>query len=181
MMNLVENAIQDTTAKAIPMINKAFRTERKTAKGDTEEIIQTQGVNLDSAYQIQEYFDVNKLETNDIYQMMLKYGIESGRAAIIREIQAVFSVYGINVDYRHLSLIADYMTFNGEYRAFNRIGIEEKSSPFLRISYETALAFLMKSAVKSDLDLGDSPSSALVIGKIGQFGTGMVDIIYHPS
>ena len=39
-------------------------------------------------------------------------------------LQMVFGVYGISVDTRHLSLISDFMTFNGEYRAFNRIGIE---------------------------------------------------------
>ena len=31
------------------------------------------------------------------------------RAAIVREISGVFSVYNIEVDLRHLELIADYM------------------------------------------------------------------------
>ena len=52
------------------------------------------------------------------------YGVEAMRANIMKEVQMVFGVYGISVDTRHLSLISDFMTFNGEYRAFNRIGIE---------------------------------------------------------
>ncbi len=32
-------------------------------------------------------------------------------AAIVREIRAVFDVYGISIDVRHLGLVADYMTF----------------------------------------------------------------------
>ena len=36
--------------------------------------------------------------------------------AIVREVKAVFGVYGIEIDHRHLSLIADYMTQEGGYR-----------------------------------------------------------------
>ena len=53
----------------------------------------------------------------------------------------MFDVYGINVDYRHLSLIADFITYNGDYRAFSRIGMEESSSPFLKMSYETTMKY----------------------------------------
>ena len=41
---------------------------------------------------------------------MRQYGVEAARTAITKEIQSVFAPYGISVDYRHLSLIADYMT-----------------------------------------------------------------------
>ena len=40
----------------------------------------------------------------------------------VREICTVFKPYGIDVDKRHLTLIADYMTFDGTYKPFNRIG-----------------------------------------------------------
>lgn len=39
----------------------------------------------------------------------MTYGIEMARAAIVREISGVFGVYNIEVDIRHLELIADYM------------------------------------------------------------------------
>ena len=35
---------------------------------------------------------------------------------LVREIVGVFSVYGIKVDPRHLGLIADYMTYEGELK-----------------------------------------------------------------
>ena len=47
--------------------------------------------------------------SNDIYANLMTYGIEMARAAIVREISGVFSVYKIEVDIRHLELIADYM------------------------------------------------------------------------
>jgi hypothetical protein len=39
----------------------------------------------------------------------MTYGIEMARAAIVREMSGVFRVYNIDVDIRHLELIADYM------------------------------------------------------------------------
>ena len=39
---------------------------------------------------------------------------------LVKEISSVFGAYGIDVDARHLTLIAEYMTQHGNYRAFNR-------------------------------------------------------------
>lgn len=43
---------------------------------------------------------------------------------IVREINNVFQSYSIAVDNRHLGLVADYMTYQGYYRSFNRVGME---------------------------------------------------------
>ncbi len=56
-------------------------------------------------------------------------------------------MYGIAVDYRHLSLIADYMTFEGSYKPFNRIGLESNSSPFQKMSFETTMQFLKSATI----------------------------------
>jgi hypothetical protein len=47
--------------------------------------------------------------SNDIYAILCTYGVEAARQTILREIAGVFSVYKIDVDARHLELIADYM------------------------------------------------------------------------
>ena len=69
------------------------------------------------------------------------------------------------------------MTFNGDYRAFNRIGMEESSSPFLKMSYETTMKYLVNSAQAQETDDMSAPSSAVVLGQIARVGTGMFDII----
>ena len=69
----------------------------------------------------EDQLDLNELTANDIYATWQNYGIEAARAAIVGEVKGVFDVYGISVDPRHLSLIADTMTFGGGYRAFNRL------------------------------------------------------------
>ena len=95
----------------------------------------------------------------------------------MKEIKAVLEVYGIAVDYRHLSLIADFVTYNGDYRALNRQGMEESSSPFLKMSFETTMKYLVSSSVSRDFDWIKSPSSALVLGTVPTMGTNSFDLI----
>lgn len=51
----------------------------------------------------------DSIYSNDIYAILVTYGVEMARAAIVREMSGVFDVYKIDVDSRHLELIADYM------------------------------------------------------------------------
>ena len=53
--------------------------------------------------------DENSIYSNDIWALLHTYGVETARAAILREVGGVFDVYKIDVDNRHLELIADYM------------------------------------------------------------------------
>ena len=53
--------------------------------------------------------DENSIYSNDIYAIRTAYGVEAARATILREVAGVFDVYKIDVDNRHLELIADYM------------------------------------------------------------------------
>lgn len=120
---------------------------------------------------------MNRIETNHSYALSGKYGVEAMRANIMKEVQMVFGLYGISVDKRHLSLISDFMTFNGEYRAFNRIGMEESSSPFLKMSYETTMKYLVGASQAKETDNMSTPSSAIVMGQVPRVGTNMFDLI----
>ena len=99
------------------------------------------------------FIDHANIHSNDIGAILRHYGVEAARASIVREIAAVFGVYGISVDQRHLSLIADYMTSGGSYRPFNRQGMETATaSPLLKMTFETTVVYLINSAVLGDWD-----------------------------
>ena len=53
--------------------------------------------------------ELDTIYSNDIYSILKAYGVEMARAAILHEIGGVFDAYKIDVDGRHLELIADYM------------------------------------------------------------------------
>jgi DNA-directed RNA polymerase I subunit RPA1 len=99
------------------------------------------------------------------------------RAAILREISGVFDAYKIDVDGRHLELIADYMTFDGAYKPFNRMGISSNPSPLLKASYETTAAFLSDATLYGDFDDLTTPSGNVVLGRPNLTGTGVFDVI----
>lgn len=80
------------------------------AQGKEGPKVQSDGVNFEGAWHHSDIADVNAVTTNDVYAMLVTYGVEAARATIMREVQSVFAAYGIGVDPRHLSLIADFMT-----------------------------------------------------------------------
>ncbi|KAK8921570.1 DNA-directed RNA polymerase II subunit RPB1 [Platanthera zijinensis] len=143
-------------------------------------LLQTAGINFNAMWDLHDYVDVNKIGTNNIHAMLMTYGVEAARTTIINEVKGVFDAYGIRVNVRHLMLIADLMTCNGEYRALNRIGIRGSStSPFNRMSFETATNVITESAFRGVVDTMDSPSACISLGKIVKSGTGGFDILQN--
>ena len=92
----------------------------------------------------------------------------------------MFGAYGIDVDYRHLSLLADTMTCRGEYDAFNRRDINYVTSPIQKMTFETTMKFLLDACVSGQVDSLDSPSSQIVTGRPISVGTGAFDIVQTP-
>lgn len=144
-----------------------------------EEALHTAGVNMLAIRHYASILDINRIDTNDVDAILRSFGIEAARGAIIRQIRGVFGVYGIDIDPRHLNLIADYMTATGTLRPFNRMGIESNASPFLKMSFETCVQFLTQSTLDGDIDTLKSPSARLVLGKVVENGTGCFDLL-HP-
>lgn len=60
---------------------------------------------------------------------------------------AAARVPGIAVDPRHLSLVADYMCFEGVYKPLNRFGIQSSSSPLQQMTFETSFQFLKQATM----------------------------------
>jgi len=176
MLGIVEEEALKFVIKSCKGITRTFINEKQT-NGKTEYSIQTEGVNLRELFQMQDKLKINQLYTNDIASILSKYGVEACRKAITSEISNVFGAYGISVDKRHLSLLADYMTFEGGYKALNRIGIENNTSPFQKMSFETTFSFLSKSTLLGDSDNIVSPSSRIVLGQVIKSGTGCFEIV----
>ena len=119
--------------------------------------------------------DLRALYTNDIGGILTHYGVEAARGAIVRELAGVFGAYGINVDGRHLSLVADYMTQAGGFRPMNRAGIEAHGSPLLKMSFETTMHFLTAALLRGEEDNGNSPSARIALGRTVDIGSGVFD------
>ena len=69
------------------------------------------------------------------------------------------------------------MTQEGGYKAFNRIGLKGASSPLLKMSFETTVAFLRDAVLEGDWDDLKGPSGRIVVGRVGRMGTGSFDVL----
>lgn len=177
MIGLVEKVAPTSIVSEIPGISKCFVTDDHMEDGSKQLFMVTDGVNISGLWNYYDYLDMNKIQSNDISAILDVYGVEAARQTIISEIKAVFSVYGIEVDMRHLFLIAEYMCFEGGYRAFSRQGIETSVSGFGKMSFETTMKFLTESALISDVDTLGGPSARLVLGKVVDGGTGSFELM----
>ncbi|ORY31547.1 beta and beta-prime subunits of DNA dependent RNA-polymerase [Rhizoclosmatium globosum] len=175
MVAVVEQVCKSAIIHEIPGIKKCYPLPNESEQ-DTSKNLGTEGINLRGMWEFNSIIDVNNIYTNDIAAVLNTYGVEAARAAIMGEIGSVFGVYGINVDRRHLSLIADYMTFEGGYKAFNRIGMNSNPSPFAQMSFETTAKFLTTATLTGDVDTLESPSARIVLGQVVRGGTGAFDI-----
>lgn len=88
---------------------------------DIQRHLITEGSNLSGMHALaDELVDLDRVTSNDIYALLTTYGVEAARKAVIDEVSSVFGAYAIAVDYRHLTIIADYMVSRYMYqRVFN--------------------------------------------------------------
>jgi DNA-directed RNA polymerase I subunit RPA1 len=145
-------------------------------KGKSLPSVMTSGVNFAALANLRREVDVNAVVSNDVYAVLKFYGVEAARATIVSEIKSVFGVYGIQVDPRHLGLIADYMTHEGAYKPLNRAGMESCSSPLLQMSFETTMKFLEKATMSGSADPLTTPSACIVAGQPPKVGTGAFEV-----
>ncbi|KAF9478153.1 beta and beta-prime subunits of DNA dependent RNA-polymerase [Pholiota conissans] len=180
-VGIVERACRGTVIREIPGISECFQV-KDVKPGESGIKLTTNGSNLRGMWDFASGSDESILEddetySNDIYAILKTYGVEMARAAILREMKGIFAVYSIDVNKRHLELIADYMTFDGGYKPFNRKGISTNPSPLLKASYETTAAFLSDATLFGDFDGLTTPSGNIVIGRPNATGTGVFDVV----
>jgi DNA-directed RNA polymerase I subunit RPA1 len=175
MVGLVERAAAVTLVRSRPKIQQAFINEEDNGRG---RCLQTAGVNFEELWKLPpNIVDHNRLVSNDIWAVRCAYGVEAARLNIVEQIRSVFGAYGISVDPRHLSLIADYMTYDGGFKAMNRTGMADASSPFLQMSFETTANFMMDAVLRSQKEHLVSPSANIVMGRPIRHGTGAFDLL----
>jgi len=172
---LVSEAVTALKVKGIDSIERAII--RKT---DASYIIFTEGSNF---AKIMEHplVDRTKTSTNSIEEIFQVLGIEAARAAVIREARNTLEEQGLIVDIRHLMLVADIMTNDGEVRAVGRHGISgKKFSVLARAAFEITAQHLLNAGIRGETDTLDGVAENIIIGQPVTLGTGAVTLEYAP-
>lgn len=151
-------------------------TRATIVKEGDEYVIKAAGNNLEALYnRFKSYIDIYRCYTNDIVMIYKIFGIEAARNAILREIKDTLDMQGLDVDIRHLSLLADGMCWTGEVLSIGRNGmVRFKTSVLARAAYEETIKHLVRGAVNGEVDRLRGPIEAVLSGKSISLGTGRI-------
>ncbi|XP_056138723.1 DNA-directed RNA polymerase I subunit RPA1 [Lampris incognitus] len=176
LMSVLSSLAQNAVIMETKGITRCLLSETTTKTGEKETVLNTEGINIHEMFNHNDILDINRLYSNEVHTITRTYGIEVAVRVIEKEIKDVFAVYGIEVDPRHLSLVADYMCFEGIYKPLNRQAIQSNSSPLQQMTFETSYKFLKQAAMMGSHDQLASPSACLVLGKVVKGGTGLFEL-----
>ncbi|NJF26057.1 DNA-directed RNA polymerase subunit A'' [Thermococcus sp. Bubb.Bath] len=144
-------------------------------EGD-EYVIYTEGSNFKQVLKVPG-IDPTRTRTNNIWEIAEVLGIEAARNAIIEEIVNTMREQGLEVDVRHIMLVADMMTLDGVIRPIGRHGIVgEKSSVLARAAFEITTQHLFEAAERGEVDPLNGVVENVLIGQPVPVGTGMVQL-----
>ena len=142
-----------------------------------EFVIYTEGSNLAEILALPGV-DQRRTVTNDIHEIEKVLGIEAARNAIIHEAANTLREQGLDVDIRHLMLVADTMTASGEVKQIGRHGVSgEKASVLARASFETTVKHLLEAGVRGEVDKLEGIIENVIAGQPIPLGTGSVELI----
>lgn len=138
----------------------------------------TEGSNLVAALSI-EGVDHRRTTSNNIHEIAEVLGIEAARAMIIREMKKVLDEQGLDVDIRHIMLVADAMTLNGRVKQVGRHGVAgEKPSVLARAAFEVTVKHLVDAAMRGEVDELRGVIENVIIGsRVVPVGTGIVKLL----
>jgi DNA-directed RNA polymerase subunit A" len=168
----IKEKLKETLVGGIKGISQILIVKRDnkykiiTAGSNLEEIMKVKGV------------DKERVMTNDFHEIAAVLGIEAARQAIMNEIEKVINQQGLDINKRHIKLVADAMTTSGEVKGITRIGIiAEKSSILARASFETPIKHFVNATIQGNRDALKSVIENVMLNQTVPVGTGLPGLL----
>ena len=178
------NIVYQVLLKGYKGINKVSLNKKKydyynEDKGEFDKVVEwvldTDGTNLMEIL-TNPNIDSTRTISNDIREIHSVLGIEAARNALYNELVNVTGEGSMN--YRHLSLLIDTMTFKGNLMSIDRHGINRnQSSALSKSSFEESVDMLINASIFSEYDNLTGVSPQIMIGSCPSSGTGNFDVI----
>jgi len=146
-------------------------------KKGSEFLIITAGTNLKKVLEL-DFVDKTRTISNNIFEIASVLGIEAARQAIINEVFKVIQNQGLNVDIRHLMLVADTMCATGTIKGVTRYGVvKEKASVLARASFETPIKHIFNASLIGEVDHLNSVVENVMLNQPVPVGTGLPGLV----
>ncbi|KAJ3332219.1 hypothetical protein HDU76_000926 [Blyttiomyces sp. JEL0837] len=173
-LQALKRAVPKVIVKGIPTVTRAVAIQdQKTS--DFE--VHVQGYGL---LQIMgtEGVDGSKAKSNHVLEHHKVLGIEAARITIVNEILYTMQSHGMTIDYRHVMLLADLMTFKGDVLGITRFGIAKmKDSVLMLASFEKTTDHLFEASFFGKRDAINGVSECIIMGIPMSIGTGLFKLL----
>lgn len=171
----IRDKILNVKLKGVKNINKVIIQRR-----GNEYVLVCEGSNLKELINV-EGVDYRRIRTNNIKEVEEVLGIEAARTLLIEEIANVLEEQGLEVNIRHIMLLADMMTRTGGVKQIGRHGIAgTKESVLARASFELTVKQLVDAAIHGDIDNLKGVAENVVVGNYVPIGTAKIKLVYNP-
>ena len=115
-------------------------------------------------------------KTNSVMEMREVLGIEAARTTIVAEIGDVMD--DMDIDPRHMKLLADVMTYKGEVLGITRFGLSKMRDSVLQLaSFEKTPDHLFEAAWHQKRDKVEGVSECIIMGQSMSQGTGAFQVV----
>ncbi|MGQ9514264.1 MAG: DNA-directed RNA polymerase subunit A' [Thermoproteota archaeon] len=167
----IAQKIGKTPISGLSGVNRVTVSQR-----GNEWVIFTDGSNF-SEVLMMNGVDPTRTTTNNIHEIAEVLGIEAARMAIIDEIINILTDNGLDVDIRHIMLVASAMTHTCYVRQIGRHGISgEKASILARAAFERTIPVLINGALGGEVDKLQGMTERVLVGEEVAIGTGLVEL-----
>lgn len=125
-----------------------------------------------------DYIDQKRTFSNDIVETYNVFGIEAARQTIYNEIADVIEFDGTYINYHHLAMLCDRMTFTNKMISIFRHGINNDNiGPIAKASFEETPEMFLKAARHAELDIMRGVSANVMCGQEGLYGTNSFQVV----
>ena len=140
-------------------------------------VLDTIGTNLLDVLGL-DYIDPNRTTSNDIIEIYEVLGMEAARQAIYNELADVIEFDGTYLNFHHMALLCDRMTFSHKMISIFRHGINNDDiGPIAKASFEETPEMFLKAARHAELDNMRGISANVMCGQEGLFGTASFQVV----
>jgi DNA-directed RNA polymerase III subunit RPC1 len=175
----IKNALPHIVVSGIPSVSRAVINDLSKEKADSK------GFNLlVEGQDLLHVMAINGVEgkattCNHVIAVEHVLGIEAARKTIIEEIKSTMKHHGLDIDPRHLTLLADIMTFRGEVLGITRFGVAKwKESVLMLASFEKTADHLFEAALRGARDDVAGVSECIIMGVPVPIGTGLFQLLF---
>jgi DNA-directed RNA polymerase II subunit RPB1 len=186
LKNFQETLLKKTILRGIEGISKVLprkvpnqvvKEDGKYVRKDTW-VLDTTGSNMLEVLGLT-FIDAPRTYSNDIYEVYKTLGIEAARQCILNEFVEVMEHSDVYLNYHHLSVLCDRMTYNGkDMVAVYRSGfLKDNIGPIAKATFEMHTEMFLNAARHGHLDNMRGVSANVMCGQFGYFGTGAFNLV----